>query len=122
MAIRRRLAVLAACLVAVAAIGAAVALVSGGAGVSVRFGLASLTAGAAFAAVGALLIGLRPGNRIGSLLFVAGAALVAEFGLRGYGFHGLRADPGSLPLADVAVWAGLALDPLFFPVPLAQAW
>jgi signal transduction histidine kinase len=86
--------------------------------VAVAFGLVSLWLGVAFGAVGALLLGLRPGNLLGPLLFVSGASLVAEFGLRAYAYVGLEASPGSLPFAATAGWAGSALDPLFFPVSL----
>ena len=84
--------------------------------VHVSFALVSLLTGAVFAGVGALLMGVRPGNALGPVLSVAAAAVVVEFALREYGY---RAATGSLPLAGVAAWAGFALDPLFFPVPIA---
>ncbi|WP_131803517.1 MULTISPECIES: sensor histidine kinase [Pseudofrankia] len=88
-------------------------------GVNEGFIVVSLLLGMALGLVGALLVGVRPANRLGPLLYVVGAAVVFEFALREYAYRGLRVDPGSLPLADVAGWAGLALDPLFFPGPLA---
>jgi len=86
---------------------------------NVPFIAVSLLLGVALALVGCLLVAARPANRLGPLLCVAGGGMVAEFALRDYAYHGLRDNPGSLPWADVAGWAGLALDPLFFPGPLA---
>ena len=86
--------------------------------VAVPFGLLSVWLGVAFGALGALLLGLRRGNLLGPALFVSGASLVAEYGLRTYAYVGLAANPDSLPAAAVAGWAGLVLDPLFFPVSL----
>lgn len=117
MGSRRRLAVLAASAVGTVAIAGGTAA-AGTAG-DLGFVASSLAAGTAFAGVGAVLLGLRRGNRLGPVLFVAGAAVVLEEALRGYAVRGLVLDPGSLPLADVAGWAGFVLDPLFFPVPLA---
>ncbi len=87
-------------------------------GVAVTFGLLSVWLGVAFGALGALLLGLSRGNLLGPVLFVSGASLVAEYGLRTYAYVGLAANPGSLPAAAAAGWAGLVLDPLFFPVSL----
>jgi signal transduction histidine kinase len=86
--------------------------------VAMTFGLLSLWLGVALGAVGALLLGLRPGNLLGPLLFVSGGSLVAEFGLRTYAYVGIVANPRSVPFASTAGWAGSALDPLFFPVSL----
>lgn len=118
---RHRLAVLAAAWVVAAAVGTGVAVVGhgGGNGPNVAFALASLLIGLCLALVGALLLRLRPGNRLGPLLYLMGASLVVQFALREYACTGLVARPGSALLPDVAGWAGLALDPLFFPVPFA---
>ncbi len=94
-----------------------VALVAGSAVAASRppasaFVLASLATGLMFGLTGLLLVALRPGNLLGPLLAVAGSALTGEFALREYAHRGL---PGAAP----AAWAGLALDPLFFPVPVA---
>lgn len=103
--------------VALAAVGSALTR-GNGAGVDTPFLFVSLLLGVALAGVGALLLGVRRGNRLGPLLYVAGAGLTAEFALREYAYRA-RIAPGSLPGAEMAAWAGLALDPLFFPVPLA---
>src|SRR5262245_35822727 len=71
------------------------------------FVVVSLLLGVALALVGCLLVAVRPANRLGPLLCVAGGGMVAEFALRDYAYHGLRSHPGSLPWADVAGWAGL---------------
>ncbi|WP_426563312.1 histidine kinase [Angustibacter sp. McL0619] len=87
-------------------------------GVAVAFGLLSVWLGVAFGAVGAFLLGVRPGNLLGPVLFISGASLVAEYGLRSYAYVGIEASPDALPAAAAAGWAGMALDPLFFPVSL----
>ncbi|NAZ86108.1 ATP-binding protein, partial [Kineococcus indalonis] len=114
---RRRAALLAACAVVLAAVAGATA--SAGTRGDYAFVLASLGAGTAFALTGALLVGLRAGNRLGPVLLGSGTAMVADFALRGYAVRGLELAPGSLPGAPAAAWLGFALDPLFFPVPLA---
>ncbi|WP_432498040.1 ATP-binding protein [Kineococcus gypseus] len=116
-ATRRRSALLVACAVVLVAVAGATA--SAGTRGDLGFVLASLAVGVSFALVGSLLVGLRPGNRLGPVLLVAGSALVGGFALRGYAVRGLVLEPGSLPAPEVAAWLGLALDPLFFPVPLA---
>jgi len=117
---RQRLAAVAACAVATAAIGTTTAVLGHrDPAVPVLFVVATIAAGLALALVGALLLGLRPRNMLGPLLYASGAGAVAQLMLREYAYTGLRADPGSLPLADAAGWAGLALGPVFFPVPLA---
>jgi signal transduction histidine kinase len=82
------------------------------AAVNVPFVAVSLLAGAAFAAAGALLLAARPRNALGPVLYVAGASLVVEYALREYAYRGL-------PQADVAAWAGLTLDGVFFPGSMA---
>jgi signal transduction histidine kinase len=120
MTMRQRLAAVAAATVVAVAIGTAIAVLGhDDPAVPVVFVLATIATGLAFALVGALLLGLRPRNALGPLLYVSGFGAVAQFVLREYAYTGLRADPGSLSWADVAGWAGLALGPLFFPVPLA---
>jgi signal transduction histidine kinase len=79
---------------------------------SLPFVLTSLCTGLMFGLTGILLTALRPGNVLGPLLAVAGIALTLEYALRGYANRGL---PGS----SWAAWAGFAIDPLFFPVPIA---
>ena len=76
----------------------------------------------AFACVGALLLGpAAAATVLGPVLFVGGAALVGEFALREYAVRGLVARPRHRCRSrDAAGWAGLVLDPLFFPV-LARA-
>src|SRR3954469_2718749 len=76
------------------------------------FVLVSLFTALMFGLTGLLLCALRPGNRLGPLLAVAGTALTLEYVLREYAYRGL-------PGAATAGWLGLTLDPLFFPVPLA---
>ena len=68
--------------------------------------------------VGALLLGLRRGNLLGPVLFVSGASLVAEYRVAHVRLCRAAANPGSLPAAAAAGWAGMVLDPLFFPVSL----
>jgi signal transduction histidine kinase len=111
-------AVLAALVAALAAGGGAYLLSLNGE-VDVVFGLATLFAGAALASVGALLLGLRPSNALGPLLYVAGTSLVLEYTLREYAYAGLHVRPGSLPAPEAAALVGMALDPLFFPAPIA---
>ncbi len=120
MRTRVRVALVASALLAGAGLVAAATVVAhrDDPGIAVVFVLVSLWLGVALGAVGALLLGLRPGNLLGPVLFVSGASLVAEYGLRSYAYVGLAADPGSLPFAGAAGWAGSALDPLFFPVSL----
>jgi signal transduction histidine kinase len=113
------MAAVAAALVAALAAGGGVYLLSLHGEVNVAFGLATLFAGAALASVGALLLGLRPSNWLGPLLYVAGTSLVLEYTLREYAYAGLQMRPGSLPAPEVAALVGMALDPLFFPAPLA---
>ncbi len=113
------MAAVAAALVAALAAGGGAFLLSLGTEVDLAFGLATLFAGAALASVGALLLGLRRSNRLGPLLYVAGTSLVLEYALREYAYAGLHTRPGSLPGPEVAAWVGMALDPLFFPAPIA---
>jgi hypothetical protein len=121
MTLRQRLAVFASAWVAVTALGSAIAILGrvGDGGPDVAFTLTSLVMGVCLAAVGALLLGLRPGNLLGPLAYLMGASIVLELALRVYAYEGTVVHPGSVPIPDVAGWAGLLLDPLFFPVPLA---
>jgi signal transduction histidine kinase len=120
MTMRQRLAAVAASAVAAVSFGTAIAVLGHrDPAVPVVFVVATIATGLALASVGALLLGLRPRNMLGPLLYVSGAGAVAQLMLREYSYTGLRADPGSLSLADAAGWAGLALGPVFFPVPLA---
>jgi len=89
--------------------------------VSVGFVIVSVVAGLAFGAVGLVLVSERPGNVLGPILAVAGVALLAEFVGREMAFSAIEA-PGTAPMwARTLVWAGLVVDPLFFPVPIALA-
>ena len=54
--------------------------------------------------VGTVIAVRRPGNRIGGLQLVAGVLSAAQFCGHQYGIHGLFVDPGSLELANVAIW------------------
>ena len=90
------------------------ALEHGDAAVNLPFILVSLLTGAAFAAVGAILLPVRPANGLGLLLYTTGTALVLEFSLREFAFRGLRVAPGSLPWPDVLGWTAMASDPVFF--------
>lgn len=110
MKTRARIAAAASVLLAVIACTAAASALSPGGPVRLVFVLTSLFTGLTFGLTGALLTALRPGNRIGPLLAVAGTALVAEFALRELAFRTGWAVPG---------WLGLTLDPLFFPTPIA---
>lgn len=114
MTLRQRTAATAAAGLSLIALAAAIAALGhlDQPGVKVGFALTSLALGVALGGVGWLLLGVRPGNVLGPLLAVAGGSLILEFGLREYAYRGL-------PAADWAAWAGLALDPLFFPVPIA---
>ncbi len=114
MTIRRRAAATGGIALALLALACAVALLGhvDEPRVNVGFGLTSLALGAALGAVGCLLLGIRRGNVLGPLLTLAGGGLVAEFAFREYAYRGL-------PHAAAAAWAGLALDPLFFPVSIA---
>ena len=80
----------------------------------------SLSAGLAFAVVGALLVAQRPGNPLGPVLLTAGAALVASSRCAS-----TRSADWSRPRIVAARrragWAGFVLDPLFFPVSIALA-
>jgi signal transduction histidine kinase len=120
---RRNLALLAATAVAAGGVATAIAIAghADDPGVGVGFTLGSLFVGVALGLVGGLLLAVRPTNLLGPVLFVMGASLVAELSLREYAYTGLRADPGSVPVPALAGGVGLALDPLFFPVPLALA-
>jgi signal transduction histidine kinase len=111
---RSRAAAGGAAVLATIAVGTAVAAsgVAGAPGPSLAFVLVSLFTGLMFGLAGALLIALRPGNALGPLLAVAGTALTLEFALREYAYRGL-------PGAAWTGWAGMTLDPFFFPVPLA---
>lgn len=86
--------------------------------VDVVFILVSLWLGISLTAVGSLLLALRPRNLLGPVLAVGGAALTLEYGLREYAHLGLQVREDGLPGAAAAGWAGLALDPLFFPATL----
>jgi signal transduction histidine kinase len=92
--------------------GGAAALVLDTGPPALLFVLVSLFTALMFGLTGLLLCALRPGNRLGPLLAVAGTALTLEYVLREYAYRGL-------PGAATAGWLGLTLDPLFFPVPLA---
>ncbi|MEV6493388.1 histidine kinase, partial [Actinoplanes sp. NPDC051633] len=100
----------AAALLALVAIVAGVAVAATGPP-AMLFVLVSLATGLMFGLTGLLLVALRPGNLLGPVLAVAGSAVVLEYALREYAFRGL-------PLADWAAWAGMTIDPLFFPVPV----
>jgi signal transduction histidine kinase len=102
---------LAALLLATVAVAAGIA-VADSRPPSLAFVLTSLGTGLMFGLAGILLIALRPGNGLGPLLATAGSAVVLEYTLREYAYRGL-------PLADWAAWAGMTVDPLFFPVPVA---
>jgi signal transduction histidine kinase len=108
---RRRVVPAAAALLAALAVTAGAAVI-GSAPPSLVFVLTSLGVGLMFGLTGLLLVALRPGNALGPLLTVAGTALTLEYALREYAYRGL-------PGAPVAGWAGMSLDPLFFPVPIA---
>ena len=54
--------------------------------------------------VGTVIAVNRPGNRVGRLQLVAGVLAAAQFCGHQYGIHGLFVDPGSLALANVAIW------------------
>src|SRR4051812_1768128 len=90
--------VLAAALLAVLAVTTAVAVLDSRPP-SLVFVLTSLGTGLMFGLTGLLLVALRPANRLGPLLTVAGTALTLEYALREYAFR-------DLPGATVAGWAG----------------
>ncbi|MGK5684044.1 sensor histidine kinase [Actinoplanes sp. URMC 104] len=106
MSTRARLSACGAALLTVAAVTGAVLDIRIGAHL---FVLTSLATGLSFGLTGALLTALRPANILGPLLLTAGGAVTLEFGLRAYAVDG----PTLLGVL------GLALDPLFFPVPVA---
>ncbi|WP_250032393.1 sensor histidine kinase [Paractinoplanes maris] len=106
MTLRLRACIAGAALLTVVAVAGAVPAIGSGAGL---FVLTSLATGLMFGLTGALLTGLRPANPLGPLLVTAGGALTLEFALRVYAAREHSA------VAAI----GLALDPLFFPVPIA---
>jgi signal transduction histidine kinase len=106
MTLRLRTCIAGAALLTLVAVAGAVAAIWSGAGL---FVLTSLATGLMFGLTGALLTGLRPANPLAPLLVTAGGALTLEFTIR------LYAASDHSPVAAI----GLALDPLFFPVPIA---
>jgi signal transduction histidine kinase len=95
-----------------ALVATAVVLVLDSGPPALLFVLVSLVVGLMFGLTGLLLVAVRPANLLGPVLVVAGTAVALEYGLRAYASHGL-------PGAATAGGLGFALDPLFFPVPLA---
>src|SRR5829696_1448264 len=87
----------------------------------VGFILVSVVAALAFGVVGLVLVSERPSNPLGPLLGVAGVALLLEFVSRELAHPSLAATGAGPVGARALVWAGLVLDPLFFPVPIALA-
>jgi signal transduction histidine kinase len=106
MTLRLRACIAGAALLVLVAVVAAVLEIQSGARL---FVLTSLGTGLMFGLTGALLTGLRPGNPLGPLLVTAGGALTLEFAIRVY----------AAPDRSAVAGFGLALDPLFFPVPIA---
>jgi hypothetical protein len=102
----------------------------GGAG-EVLFSLMFLV----FAAIGAVLASRRPRNQVAWILCVAPLFLGYTGVARGWYVHTVYADPGSLPLSDLLMWAAnwawipgfpplLTLLPLLFPEgrPVTARW
>ena len=85
--------------------------------VNVPFVLVTLALGAAFAAVGGLLVAVRAGNVLGPLLCVSGTALVAEMTLREVVYDALD---GGAPQdwEQILAWTSGWLDVLGLPLPL----
>ncbi|WP_250004804.1 ATP-binding protein [Actinoplanes sp. M2I2] len=106
MTLRLRACIAGAALLTLVAVAGAVLEIGSGADL---FVLTSLGTGLMFGLTGALLTGLRPANPLGPLLVTAGGALTLEFAIRVYAARDHSA------VAAI----GLALDPLFFPVPIA---
>ncbi|MGH9137145.1 MAG: histidine kinase [Acidimicrobiales bacterium] len=75
-----------------------------------------IAAGLATPSLGALLAVRRPANPIGWLFLAGGLAGVYSGFAWGYGYQGLVADPGSLPMADWVLWTGaLGFAAFFLP-------
>ncbi len=85
--------------------------------VNVPFVLVTLALGAAFAAVGGLLVAVRAGGVLGPLLCVSGSALVAEMTLREVVYDALD---GGTPQdwEQTLAWMSGWLDVLGLPLPL----
>ena len=113
---RTRLAAVGALLTLVVAVVTAIAVAGhqGDPRVEVPFVLVSVLGGAGLALTGMLLVGLRPGHRLGPVLAITGTALVLEFTLREIALAG--ADEGWVRFA---VWASLVCDVIWFPLGIA---
>lgn len=106
-------------LVTVAVIAAAVTVtllgISGSLSVAVSDHRAVLTVGfnaavvVAFAVVGAVVAGARPGNRVGWLMLAAGATWALGSAAVDLSFHGIVTAPGSVPAASAFAVAGSAV-------------
>jgi len=79
--------------------------------VEVPFVLFSVLGGTGLALTGLLLLGLRPGHRLGPVLGVTGLALILEFALREIAFAG-----GSASWVPVVVLLSLVSDVTWFPL------
>jgi len=116
MLTRTRLAAAGALLVLVGAVTTAIAVVGhqDDPRVDVTFALFSILGGTGLALTGLLLLGLRPGHRLGPVLAVTGMTLVLEFALREIAFAG-----GARGWVPTAVWLSLVSDVIWFPLGIA---
>ena len=116
MLTRTRLAAAGALFVILVALATAIAVVGhqGDARVEVPFALFSILGGTGLALTGVLLLGLRPGHRLGPVLAITGLALVLEFALREIAFAG-----GAEDWVAAAVWLSLICDVVWFPLGIA---
>ncbi len=88
-----------------------------------RTGPLAVTMGVAYPVLGAAVLTIRPRDRIGRVLAVTGAFRAFSVIALAWSYHGLVADPGSLPAASSAsILGGMAKVMTLALLPLMLVW